>query len=371
MRIISGILAAALTLFPVGTAAAVENPTTPASGVATTPVYPDGWTPAVIPREVWGAREPSCEWAGTDGDRVTHAVIHHTYEPTGEPSIESAYEALQHIQNLHMDDNGWCDIGYSYLVDWFGNVYEGARGTIERPITSAHTSGLNFEGAGIALIGRYQEIPPTDMAVEAAGQIAGWVLGWYGYEAGQDVTLTVGGANNKFASGARITVPAITAHRDVVNTECPGDAAYARLPEIRTVAENVTHTMQTYGSFGRGTAGERPIFATGSPIDPTIPQYGGGPAGGPMGEPAGEPAGEPIAGGDPASEPPDPAAEDNPATAGDNGVIGDGANLVVEPSPEVEAAEGLTLDLWWIAALVAAAAALLWWWLRRRNKLNE
>jgi len=325
------------------------------SSVITTTIANPGERPEVIPREVWGAREPSCDWAGTDGNRVTHAVVHHTYEPTGEPSIESAYEALQHIQNLHMDDNSWCDIGYSYLVDWFGNVYEGARGTIERPITSAHTSGLNFEGAGIALIGRYQEIAPTDAAIEAAGRIAGWVLGWYGFEAEQDVTLTVGGANNKFASGARITVPAITAHRDVVNTECPGDAAYARLPEIRAIAAQVTVAMQDSGEFN--SAGT-PIFNTGSPSGPLTPADAVA---------AGIDDDEQYA---ESPEDEDIASEDTPATAGDNTnsdyrYVADG----VDDDGETPG-ERATLELWWIAALVVAAAALIWWFLNRRNRQN-
>ena len=352
MRMVSGLLAATLMLL--GPAVSVPQPE---------PDIAFGTMPEVIPREVWGAREPSCEWAGTDGNRITHAVVHHTYEPTGEPSIESAYEALQHIQNLHMDDNSWCDIGYSYLVDWFGNVYEGARGTIERPITSAHTSGLNFEGAGIALIGRYQVIEPTDAAIEAAGRIAGWALGWYGIESDQDVQLTVGGANNKFASGARITVPAITAHRDVVNTECPGDAAYGRLAEVRAIAEQVTAAMQANGEFGRGSGGVRPIFAIGAPVGPMTPDDAEEADGPDVAAPEIEAANgvsDDASGADADSDESASYSDDN---AGSN------ANYVAQDDGET-LGEETTFNLWWIAALAVAAAAFLWWWLNRRNREN-
>ena len=304
----------------------------PAITVADPVALPD--QPYVIPREVWGAREPSCNWLGTDGNRITHAVIHHTYEETGEPSIESAYEALQHIQNLHMDKNDWCDIGYSYLVDWFGNVYEGSRGTIERPITSAHTAGMNFEGAGIALIGRYTDEPPTEAAMEAAGKIAGWVLGFYGVEADQDVHLTVAGGNNRWANGTRITVPAITGHRDLVQTECPGDATYARMDQIRAHASAMTATMQANGEFGVGSTGAQPIFLTGTePIGPTNP------------EPEPEPTG---------SRP---------------GFGGSLVDNITQADPETLV--GQSLQLWWIGGGIAGIGILAALWLLRHRRLSR
>jgi len=224
--------------------------------------------PTIIPREVWGAREPRCEWAGQDGNRVTHVVIHHSYEPTDPPSLESAYAAIRHIQNLHMDDNGWCDVGYSYLVDWFGNVYEGTKGTIDRPITSAHTAGMNYEGVGIVMIGNYMEETPSAQTVAAAGRVAGWVLGWYGFDAEQDVNLRVGGGNNKWSSGTQITVPAITGHRDLVSTECPGDVGYTMLPYIRAEAATISAAMHASGDFGAGVGNNAAIFNTGSPAVP-------------------------------------------------------------------------------------------------------
>jgi len=341
LGVIRGVLAGALvlgsmvTLAGQSSAASEANITVPIT-LATTEGEALPGQPHIIPREVWGARDPKCNWAGQDGAVINHAVIHHTYEPTGEPSIESAYAALQHIQNLHMDDNDWCDIGYSFLVDWFGNVYEGSKGTIERPITSAHTSGLNFQGIGIAIIGDHSTEPPTDAAIKAAGEVAGWALGFYGLAADNDIQLTVGGANNMWAQGTRITVPVIVAHRDVVRTECPGDAGYARLPEVIDYAQQVSAAMQTAGQFGMGQNGVTPIFATSTePVGPHAPE------------------GEAPAPGDPGGT---ETEDDNPATAGESD------DMAETPTP----AEEFTLDLWWVAALTALVGFAAWYWVRRK-----
>jgi hypothetical protein len=322
-----------------------------------------GSQPTIIPRSVWGAREPSCQWQGTDGDRVTHVTIHHTYEPTDPPSLESAYAALQHIQNLHMDDNGWCDIGYSYLVDWFGNVYEGSVGTIGRPRTTAHTAGLNFEGVGIALIGNYMEIQPSAQTIASAGKVAAWVLGWYGTDSGQDVSLTVRGGNNKWASGTRITVPAITAHRDVVTTECPGNAGYPLLPLIREQAALVTAVMKDSGKFGEGVGSQESIFAIGEPVIPIGQNAGNAElivqtAGLALATDATAPTVDvtPTPTSTATTSSPDqtanPTATNQPENPGDNMTIG----------------ESVTFNIWWVAAIVAAVVVgfAVWWIFKRR-----
>jgi len=308
--------------------------------------------PTIIPREVWGAREPRCEWAGQDGNRVTHVVIHHSYEPTDPPSLESAYAAIRHIQNLHMDDNGWCDVGYSYLVDWFGNVYEGTKGAAQRPITSAHTAGMNYEGVGIVMIGNYMEETPSAQTVAAAGRVAGWVLGWYGFDAEQDVNLRVAGGNNKWANGTNITVPAITGHRDLVNTECPGDVGYTMLPYIRTEAATISAAMHASGAFGAATT---PIFGEG---EPSVP----------LGNNAQDTQvvadEDHLAIAEPADDAGDHVSETAPATepGADNAV-----DEVVETAPPAH--RGGANAAWWVALPLAAILAG-WFILRQRNSLS-
>jgi len=314
--------------------------------------------PKIIPREVWGAREPRCQWAGQDGNQVTHVVIHHSYEPTDPPSLESAYAAIRHIQNLHMDDNGWCDVGYSYLVDWFGNVYEGTAGTIDRPITSAHTAGLNYEGVGIVMIGNYETEIPSAQTVAAAGRVAAWVLGWYGYDSTEDVHLTVAGNNNKWASGTPITVPAITAHRDVVTTECPGDGGYSVMDVIRSEAASVTAEMQASGDFGAGVGNSGPIFAIGSPAVPIGDDAQDAHA---IAAEAGLAEATEVL----AEEP--EVSEHAPATEPDDG---DHAADAGVGQAEVDAGERATLNAWWWGVIgVVVLGAVIWTLtrIRRRN----
>ncbi len=141
------------------------------------------------------------------------------------------------------------DIGYNFLIDKYGTVFEGRSGSVAAPAgrmsVGAHARGVNTGTMGLSMMGDYSSISPSDAQLSSVGKMAGWFLkragimdanGW----AGLHVWTT-----ERYQAGSTISMPRILAHRDVGYTSCPGDVGYSRLGTIRTIAQ-----QQISGSGG-------------------------------------------------------------------------------------------------------------------------
>ncbi|MER5730075.1 peptidoglycan recognition protein [Streptomyces sp. NPDC002138] len=208
----------------------------PGAGDAVPAAYAKGSAagPDVVSRGAWGAREqPGNE--PVYGKEVKAVFVHHTAQTNAYDCADSA-ALMRGLQTLHVRTNGWKDLGYNFVVDKCGTVFEGRRGGADRPVTGAHTLGFNTDTMGVAVIGEYSSQEPSDAAMSAVARLAAWKLGRYGYDPRGSVTLTSGLDNGTFRTGQQARFERISGHRDAFATECPGTALYRRLPTIRSRA---------------------------------------------------------------------------------------------------------------------------------------
>jgi uncharacterized protein with LGFP repeats len=202
----------------------------------TAAVTAPGQPPNIIGRGLWGADE-SMKCGNTVYDNGVRAgIVHHT-AGSNDYSPEDSAGIVRSIYEYHTRTLGWCDIAYNALVDKYGQVFEGRAGGITRPVEGAHTGGFNQNTWGVAMIGDFETVPPTPIQLRTTGRLLGWRLGLDHVDPLGTVALaSAGGSFTKFDKGLVVTLPTIFTHRDVGNTECPGNAAYAEMPLLRETA---------------------------------------------------------------------------------------------------------------------------------------
>ncbi len=186
--------------------------------------------PRIVSRSKWGADESLRKGRPEYASRVRYGIIHHTASPNGY-SCSEAPAVLRGIYYFHTRTRGWSDIGYNLLVDRCGKVYEGRAGGVDRPVVGAHAAGFNVESFGIAVIGELTRSVPQ-AAYNAAVNTIAWKFDVHGVDPNDQVTVTSGGSSSH-PPGSQARIWTLSGHRDVGDTECPGDALYLRLPEMR------------------------------------------------------------------------------------------------------------------------------------------
>jgi hypothetical protein len=197
-----------------------------------------GAQPAIVPRSGWGASDCPPRHA-PDYGVVKTAYVHHTVS-SNDYTREEAPGIVLAICRYHRNSNGWNDIGYNFLVDRYGTIYEGRAGGVDRPVVGAQAQGYNTQSTGIANIGTFTDVPQTSPAMAAMAGLIRWKLPISGAPtSGYTTLISAGGSSNRYPNGAHVRVLRIIGHRDTGETECPGNALYNQLPELRRMVGNV------------------------------------------------------------------------------------------------------------------------------------
>jgi hypothetical protein len=189
----------------------------PVAGVDVTP------QPQIYSRAQWGADERMRDKSALHYGEVHAAFVHHTvnannYTRAQVPAI------IRGIYAYHTQSRGWSDVGYNFLVDRFGRIWEGRYGGVARPVVGAHTLGYNEYAFAMSAIGNYETVKPSAAVVDAYGRLFAWKLSLHG----------VAGASSRQLVGRKY-FPAVNGHRDAGSTACPGRYLYARLGDIRAL----------------------------------------------------------------------------------------------------------------------------------------
>ena len=195
--------------------------------------------PAIYSRAQWGADESLRSLhAGCSvpdySDTIKVGFVHHTDTPN-DYSASQVPSIIRGIYAYHVTSNGWCDIGYNFLVDRFGRTWEGRYGGTTRPVIGAHTGGFNTNSFAAAMIGTYASVQAPAASIAALTRLFAWKLGRAFADPTSTATLTsAGGPNTPYAAGVAHTFTVLSGHRDAGYTTCPGNALYTQLGAVRS-----------------------------------------------------------------------------------------------------------------------------------------
>jgi len=199
--------------------------------------------PAVISRAGWGADE-SLRFDATGHELwppvfqpIQKLIVHHTAGQNNDPNPAATVRAIYYYDAV---TQGWGDMGYNFLIDEAGHVYEGRHSRTYLPgedptgedtsgngVTGAHAVGFNSGTVGIALLGTLTNQDATPAARDALTRLLAWIAGGHGIDPHGSALYT------NPVNGTQKTFPNIAGHRDVAATECPGGVFYATLPALR------------------------------------------------------------------------------------------------------------------------------------------
>ncbi|XP_076221970.1 peptidoglycan recognition protein 3-like [Nomia melanderi] len=180
----------------------------------------------IITREEWKARPPvEREVMSTP---TAYVVIHHGGIPQYCHDQQSCSAIVRSYQNLHIDDRGWFDIGYSFVIGEDGNAYEG-RGW---DYVGAHAPGYNTQSIGICVIGDFSDFLPNEAALQALNGLI-------------EYGVSLGKISKTYQ---------VIGHRQVRNTVCPGEEFY------KYVQTNPRWTANPVPIFTNATAKPVPVM---------------------------------------------------------------------------------------------------------------
>ncbi len=172
--------------------------------------------PSFTNRVGWGCPQGATSPSYTT---VTHLIVHHS---AGSNTSANWPSVVLSVWNSHVNTNGWADIGYNWLIDPNGQLYEGRGGG--NNVVGAHFCGFNAGTMGTCMLGTFTSVNVTDTARKKLVEILAWKC----------CNSSLSPTASAFHASSNLTINRISGHRDGCATECPGNMLYASLPGIRT-----------------------------------------------------------------------------------------------------------------------------------------
>lgn len=227
--------------------------------------------PAISPRSAWTDKgwaggNSGCQGGPWYAQNLQAVVVHHTVTSNSYRQ-DQVDDLLRAIRFSHVDVNGWCDVGYNFLVDRFGTIWEGRSGGVDQPVIGGHAKGFNTSTMGVALLGQHQPrarptaARPAAAAEQAVDELARWKLSLHGIDPAGRTWLKNRSARGpqRLASGQWHLVPTIMGHRHLGLTSCPGDHGLDLVAQLAAeldppTAENGVHRFASWSPHPHGPA---------------------------------------------------------------------------------------------------------------------
>jgi putative cell wall-binding protein len=230
--------------------------------------------PQIITRAQWGADESLRNGSPSYSPTIKVGFVHHTVT-SNTYSRDGAAAQIRAIYAYDTNGLGWSDIGYNFLVDRFGRIYEGRAGGITKAVIGAHTAGFNNESFAVAALGCFDSscssklggpaTPPAAM-VDSIAAVMGWKLALFGRDPKGTAWLTssgLGASNTQYPKGETVRTAVVSGHRDNNATACPGSTLY---PLVHT-------TIRDKAAAYAATVSSDPVLSTPT-VSPTAATWG-------------------------------------------------------------------------------------------------
>jgi hypothetical protein len=185
--------------------------------------------PSFTPRVEWGASfgltgqifKPPASYTN-----VTHLIVHHS---AGTNVSNNWKGVVASVFDLHVSVNGWQDIGYNWLIDPNGVIYEGRGGGDN--VIGAHMCGYNSHTMGVCVLGNFVSEEPANNSLKALVELLSW----------KSCNESISPTGSSVIPSYKGFMDHISGHQDGCSpnyTTCPGDKLYTKLDSLRTAVES-------------------------------------------------------------------------------------------------------------------------------------
>lgn len=197
-------------------------------------------TPSIVTRRQWGADESLTSKSGGCKRRffpVQQLFVHHTAGRNNDPNPAATMRA---IHWYHTVRQGWCDVGYNFVIAQDGTVFEGrwarkyapwethtSENLKERAVVGAHVSGFNSGSVGVSVMGNFSRRKPPPAVRQALAELLAWEADRH------DLDPLARHTYVNPDTGRRRKLMVIAGHRAAGSTECPGDYLANALRAVR------------------------------------------------------------------------------------------------------------------------------------------
>lgn len=185
----------------------------------------------IFPRTAWATKAQPAGVLKPETS-VKFLLVHHTAGTTSY-KMDQVPNQIRQIYNFHTGKTkGWADVCYNFLIDRFGQVWEGRQGSLDSAVMADATGGSQGFAQLVCLLGNFDTSTPTSEMMESCAATLAWLATKNKITVDQTklVSFTSRGSN-RWKSGVTVNARPISGHRDMSATVCPGKFVYPLLDD--------------------------------------------------------------------------------------------------------------------------------------------